>query len=176
MHLKMFLRILLIICIFTGCKKDAFQKYEGDFKIKVMLVHPDHSYFVASGDSTKLNLYFNGNQHWNFSRVNGNQFIIAATENPEIVFFTNDFGGIELAHRSQNAAPTRTYFTIEETEKQSIAIKSVYNSKYLYVPYCEKNGDTWAYDVNLIADRTTCLAESAGADTCYCVSSFLLEK
>ena len=117
-----------------------------------------------------------GTQTWKISRAGGKSFIISVAENPTTVFHISNSGGMELAVLAPMTADTRAYFTIEQTKKQMVAFHSVYSGKYIYVPYCEKNGDTWSHDINTVSDLTTCYATNPSADTCYCISGFALER
>ena len=176
MHQRSSVAFFVLIFLFLSCKKDPLQQYEGNFRIRVPIIHPSTAYIVASGDSTQLYMSTQGTQTWKISRVGGQSFTISVAENPARVFHISNGGGMELAVLSPMTPDTRAYFTIEQTKNQMVAFHSVYSGKYIYVPYCEKNGEAWAYDINTVSDLTTCNAMSAGADTCYCVSSFALER
>ncbi len=177
MLLKFSVTGCLIMMLLASCSKtDALSKYEGNFTIKIATLHPAPSFVTVDSDSTRVDLVNVNNISlvWKFIRV-GDYFIITSSDNPKHSLHVNDFGGLEVAALPA-ATDNRFYFFIHAAKNNLVTIQSVYSGKYIDVPYCEKNGETWSYDINFNADLTTCNASNITADTCYCLSSFQLLK
>ena len=177
MHQKLAITLSIIAILSGACSKtDALTKYEGNFTIKVATLHPAASFVVVDSDSTRVDLVNVNNISlvWKFNRV-GDYFTITASDNPKHSLHVGDFGGLEVAALPA-ATDNRFYFSIHAAKNNMVTIQSVYSGKYLSVPYCEKNLGTWSYDVNFVSDITTCYANNATADTCYCISTFGLVK
>jgi hypothetical protein len=174
---RLAITICLLLLLSGACNKtDALSKYEGSFAIKVATLHPAASFIIVDADSTSVDLINVNNISlvWKFKRV-GDYFTITASDNPKHSLHVNDFGGLEVA-KLPSVADNRYYFSIHAAKNNLVMIQSVFSGKYLYVAYCEKNGVTWSYDVNFVADITTCNANNTTADTCYCLPSFQLLK
>jgi hypothetical protein len=165
-----------LLLLTVNCSKDPLSKFEGIFDIRAMTIHPGAAYFYASSDSTHIYLCPNIIHRWIFTRKAGDRFTIGVDNDPLMVFYVNDFGGLGIGTFPPSSTDTRYFFTLSDTKDHLTASHSVSTGKYVYVPYCEKNGETWSYDVNLVDDLNSCLAVDPRTDSCYCINGFTLEK
>lgn len=168
----------LIFFLSGSCKKaDPFSQYEGNFRIKVSTIHPASSYMVIDSDSTRVDLSTNPNVllTWKILRAGGDYFTITALDNPKHSLHIDDFGSPEVGPLPAST-DNKYFFSIKSAKNNLVTIQSVYSGKYLYVPYCEKNLQTWSYDVDFVDNITTCNANNTTADTCYCIFAFQLVR
>jgi len=173
MRQRLFMLFCGLIVVSAGCKKSNSERYEGNFEIRVNLIHPSSAALVVDSDSTHIDISFPTTLTWKISAAGNGSYFITAQDNPKHRLYVNEWGGPSV---STFATPPdeQYHFFITSAGNNLVTIRSFSTHKFLYVPYCEKNQEAWAYDVNFTADSSICYANSAGADTCYCTSTFHL--
>lgn len=170
-------KLIVLLCglviVNADCKKTNSERYEGNFEIRVNLLSPASAALVVDSDSTRVDLSFPTTLTWKISSAGNGSYFITARDNPNHSLYVNDGGGPSVAPLPASS-DDRYHFYITPSGNNLVTIRSASTHKFLYVPYCEKNQETWAYDVNFVADTSICNANNPIADTCYCRFAFQL--
>jgi hypothetical protein len=121
----------LLLLLTVNCSKDPLSKFEGIFDIRAMTIHPGAAYFYASSDSTHIYLGPQVVQRWRFTRKTGDRFAIGVENDPSMVFYVNDFGGLSIVTFPPGSTDTRYFFTLSESKNHLTVIRSVSSGKYV---------------------------------------------
>ena len=185
--MKQFFAIVSILFLLITCKKDHADEYAGEFYIRVPLVENDQSYFYAASAFTGLNIVYNQpgiKTLWKFVPAGNDQYYIAAADGTSLLI--TDFEGLStsgllLVPRDTSITAHQVFNIVKNQQDNTVYLQSGYSGKYIQLEYCFKGTEPWGYNFKTTADTSGCNAytnvgSSSQADTCYCVSGYVLER
>ena len=183
----LFINCIFLLLLFTTCKKDHTDEYAGEFYIRIPLVENDQSYLYSQGAFTGLNMVYNHpdiKTLWKLVPAGDHSyFIVVAVGTP---LFITDFegfpaSGLSLVPRDTAITAHQVFKIVKNQQDNSVYLQSGSSGKYIQLNYCFKGNETWGDNFITTADTGGCNAyaivgSSSQADTCYCVTGFILER
>jgi len=180
-----FINSVILLLLFTTCKKDHSDNYAGEYYIRVPLVENDKSYLNANYGSIDLAYdAFDYKTLWKFIPAGDGLYNIAVADSTSR--YITDFEGWSgvyphLLPSDASFAAHQVFRIVRKRFTNTAYLQSNYSGKYIQLQFCSKDKRLWAELLITVADKNYCdantsILSSADADTCYCVTNFELVR
>jgi hypothetical protein len=166
------------------CKKEH-STWAGEYYVRIPMMESNQSYFFCNVFNGSLDYVFDQPDRktlWKFIPAGEDQYNLAIADHADLVL--TDFegttrNGMAISAKDSSLANHQLFRIVKNLTAQDVSIQSMYSGKFIQFELCFKNSQPWAAS-SILTDTTHCNANdfrgNPPADTCYCVSRYLLER